>query len=79
MICLSNLLQREHCFTDIDIEECFIHDALIEISYCLTVSEETLLSLVMSRQDQLIARIPLLMRHFIEEAAMLHYEDLFDR
>ena len=76
MVGLADLLQREDSLADVDIEEALIHDALLKVSDGLAVAEEALLALVVPRDDELVLLVPALVSHVVEEASVLHDQDL---
>lgn len=77
MVCLVNLLQRQDCLSNIDVEEGLVHDALFEVCDGSEVVEQSLFALVMSGDDKLVFVVPLFGQDVVEEAAVLDDEHLF--
>ena len=78
MVSLSLFLQRQHGITDKHVEEGLVNDALVKVGDSFAVVQQTLLALVVSRNNQLVPGVPLLVEQFVKEASMLDDKHLLD-
>ena len=75
MVGLVLIWHRKNCVSYEDIEEGFVHDTLLKICDCLTITNESLLSLVVPCNDELVASVPFFVYKLVEETAMLDDKD----